>query len=194
MKTLTVILAGGLSRRMGRDKALLPYKSGTLLSHMIALYTGAFDGIAVSTDRQGRFPVGSALELIDLYPGQGPLAGLHAAFTMTEAETVFLTGVDLPFGGPEPARALMEAVSGYDACFLRRENGHGGIEPLFGAYCRSCLPMLEDCLDRGNNSFQRFFRLVNVRTMQASDLPGWDWDRILTNINRPEEYESLSSD
>jgi molybdopterin-guanine dinucleotide biosynthesis protein A len=52
MNTLTVILAGGLSRRMGTDKALLPYRDGTLLSHMIRTYTGAFDAVAVSADRK----------------------------------------------------------------------------------------------------------------------------------------------
>jgi molybdopterin-guanine dinucleotide biosynthesis protein A len=193
MKTLTVILTGGLSRRMGRDKATLPYRNGTLLSHMIALYTGAFDAVAVSADRAGRFSCAGALELADLYPGQGPLAGLHAAFSQTEAETVFLTGVDLPFGGPGPARALVEAGADYDACFLRRENGHGNIEPLFGAYRRSCLPALETCLSRGDNSFRRFSSLVKTRVMTQSELPGWDWDHILTNINRPEEYDRIFS-
>ncbi len=107
---------------------------------------------------------------------------------------MFLTGVDLPFGEPGAARALAKAVSGYDACLLRRENGHGNLEPLFGVYCRSCLPALEDCLRRGENSFHHFLPLVRLRTVTASDFPEWDWDRILTNINRPEEYKALLSE
>ncbi len=188
MRTLAVILAGGRSSRMGRDKAGLPFGNGTMLSHLTEVYRQNFD-VAVSVGEAGRFPVGEALELVDLRPGQGPLAGLETAFRRTEAETVFLTATDLPFGDQALALELVRRLGDGDACVIRRRDG--GMEPLFGVYRRSCLSAAEACLDEGRRSCRALLERVDVRWAEEADLPGWDLDRVLQNVNTPEEYALL---
>ena len=76
---LTVILTGGASRRMGRDKAMLPCAGRTMLQYLIDKYS-VLGPVAVSVNAAGRFPFTGARELPDRWPNAGPLNGIAAAF------------------------------------------------------------------------------------------------------------------
>ena len=76
-----------------------------------------------------------------------------------------------------------------DACLVRR--GVKGIEPLFAVYSRACLPVAERCLQEGRKSLRAMLDAVNVRYVSPEELPGYDLERIFTNVNTPEEYAAL---
>ena len=183
--TICVILAGGQSSRMGRDKALLPIAEGTFLSRLIEIYRDRFP-VFVSVGEADRFPHPSAGEITDLRPGMGPLAGLEAAFLKTDADLVFLTATDLPFGTVKLAEFLLERIGDCDACLIRRRDG--GLEPAFAVYRRSCLPALQSCLDTGRRSVRGLLEHLSVRYVEEDALPGFDLDRMLMNVNTPENY------
>lgn len=185
MKTAAVILAGGMSRRMGRDKAALPFGEVTMLSHLVNTYRPHFDMVAVSLNKAGRFDTAGALEVVDRHPGDGPMAGLEAAFLETGADVIFLTGTDLPLGDPALAKHLLELRGGHDVCLIRSEKGP---EPLFAIYSSSCLPAIQKALSEGRRSM--FSMLQEVRTLEipAENLTQFDVQKILTNVNDPEEY------
>lgn len=188
MKTAAVILTGGLSRRMGRDKCGLELEGETFLERLISRCRENFDQVCVSVDRPGRFPTAGAEEICDLRPGnQGPLAGLEAAFLQTGAELLFLTAVDLPFGEPALARRMLELLGTADACCIRRKDGR--LETLFAVYDRACLEQASACLDQGRRSFRSMLDWVNCRVVEEDELPEFDLDRILMNVNRPEDLE-----
>lgn len=188
---LTVILTGGASRRMGRDKAALPWGESTFLQSLIDKYA-ALGPVAVSVDTPGRFAFTGAAELADAFPGRGPLNGLVSGFSRTGAEEIFLTGADLPLGEPELARRLALLRGGADACVLRR--GAKGVEPLFAVYGRGCLAAARAALEAGERSFLRMLRGVFVRYAAPEEVPGFDLERILLNVNTPEDYEKLITD
>ena len=187
--TLILILAGGQSRRMGRDKASLPFGEATMLTALVRRFRETAHPTAVSVRTAGQFDTAGADEIVDLYPGQGPLAGLHAAFSATEAERIFLTGTDLPFltvGLAEAMLALAAESAETDCCVVQRADGKA--EPLCGVYRRSCLPQLERCLREGRRSFKALFRGLRVRYVQEEELPGFDLAHQLDNLNTPEDY------
>lgn len=184
----TVILTGGSSRRMGRDKAMLPFAGSTLLQTLIDRYA-AFGMVGVSVDRAGRFAFLNAAELADAYPGQGPLNGIVSGFRMTDAQELLLTAVDLPYGDPALALRLCEMRADADVCVLRR--GVKGIEPLFAVYARSCALVAEDCLRKERRSLLAVFDRVKVRYVAPEELPGFDLARIFTNVNTPQDYQML---
>lgn len=191
MKTAAVILAGGMSRRMGRDKAALPFGEETMLARLVRLYRPCFDVTAVSVNFPGRFDTAGALEIVDRRPGEGPLAGLESAFLDTGADLVFLTATDLPFGDPGLARLLMEKRAGRDVCLIRSAKGP---EPLFALYSSVCLGAVREALDEGRRSMVGALSRLNVREVARDELPGFDLDRILRNVNDPKEYaEALRS-
>lgn len=185
MKTAAVILAGGMSRRMGRDKAALPFGEETMLARLVRTYQPYFDVTAVSLNRPGRFETYGALEVVDRHPGDGPMAGLEAAFLDTGADLIFLTGTDLPFGDPALAQHLMRVRGEHDVCLIHSDKG---LEPLFAVYSSSCLDAVRRSLAEGRRSMFNVLRNVNTLELTAEDLPGFDLGTILRNVNDPEEY------
>ena len=183
---LTVLLTGGRSSRMGRDKALLPV-NGTPAYLLLAERYAALGEVALSADRPGHYPAEHCIELPDRYPGCGPLNGLYSAFTKTEADTVFLTATDLLFGDVSLVRELCSRLGGHEICAIRRENGR--IETLFALYRRSCLPYVREALETGHNSMMYLYDRADVCFVPESGLPAWELDRTLRNFNTPEEFE-----
>lgn len=185
MKTAAVILAGGMSRRMGRDKAALPFGEETMLSRLIRIYRPYFDVTAVSVNCAGRFDTCGAPEIVDRRPGDGPMAGLEAAFLDTGADVIFLTATDLPFGDPALARHLMKARGDHDICLIRSDKG---LEPLFAVYASSCLGAVRRSLEEGRRSMFNVLRQMDTLELTGEDLPQFELERILRNVNDPEEY------
>ena len=185
---MTVILVGGASRRMGRDKALLPYRGTTLLQYQIDKYA-TLGPVAISVNCTGRYDVSGAVELVDRWPDSGPLNGLVSAFAMTDEESVFLTAVDLPYGEPALAKRLAELRGSADACILR--TGIKGIEPLFAVYGRRCGEAAERALVQGKKSVRSILEELVVRFVSQEELPGYELEHVLINVNTPEEYSKL---
>lgn len=177
--TIGVILSGGQSRRMGRDKAGVMLTGRTLLNRMEAELAPLFGEVYVSVDRPGRYP--GYRELADLRPGQGPLAGLEAAFLRTGAEAVFLAAVDLPFAGASLAARILAEAGAADACVIRRRSGEA--EPLFALYRRGCLEPLTACLNEGRRAVKALLDRVDCRWLEEEELPEFDLERALWNVN-----------
>ena len=187
---LTVILTGGGSRRMGRDKAALPWAGGTMLQNLIDQYAASLGPVAVSVNRSGRFAFTGAEELVDRYPDMGPLNGILSAFEESGEELVFLTATDLPFGDPALVRRLAELMGEADACVMRR--GVKGVEPLFALYHRRCYDAAAKCLAAGRKSFFALFEEIKVRYVEEEELADFDLERILFNVNTPEEFKKAT--
>ncbi len=188
MHITTVILTGGKSRRMGRDKGELPVGESTLLERMIDRWTGVFDAVAVSAGEGGRTLPAEVPALLDRHPGAGPMAGLEAALAELETDAVFLTAVDMPFGDAALARWMAERMGQADVCTIRR--GDGRPEPLFALYRKSCLPVITRSLEEGRRSFvQGLFPFVAVEQIGEEELAAFDLERSLFNANSPEEWE-----
>ena len=188
MHITTVILTGGRTRRVGRDKGNLPVGEGTLLERMIGRWTGVFDAVAVSVGEGERPLPAGVTALLDRHPGAGPMAGLEAALAELETDAVFLTAVDMPFGDAALARWMAERMGQADVCTIRR--GGGRPEPLFALYRKSCLPAITRSLEAGRRSFvQGLFPFVEVEQVGEEELAAFDLERSLFNANFPEEWE-----
>jgi len=187
---LTVILTGGGSRRMGRDKAMLPIAGSTMLQYLIDKYS-PMGPVAVSVNKAGRFPFAGAVELVDRYPDMGPLNGFVSAYMESDEELIFMTGTDLPFGDTKLVNRLVELMGEAEACIMRR--GKKGFEPLFAIYRRKCGDVAARCLAEGKKSIRDILDAVSVRYVETDELPEFDLDRMLMNVNTPEEFEEMKN-
>ena len=67
-------------------------------------------------------------------------------------------------------------------------------EPAFGVYRRGCLTPAKSLLDQGRRAFRDVFDQIQVRWVREEDIPQFPLDRLLRNVNTPEEYDAWLHD
>ncbi len=170
---------------MGSDKSSAALGGMTLLQRAVRTLGSVFDPVYISVrSLPGSVPRG-CLPLPDVWPGRGPMSGLHAALSTVPSGPVFLCAVDLPFITAGAALMLLERSEGYDACVIRRENGY--LEPLFGVYSKACLPHIEELIGLGQYRMRSLLERCRVNYISENLVA--DPDTLLTNVNTPEELE-----
>jgi len=184
-----VILAGGKSSRMGRDKTQLIYRGQTLLAGAVDRFSTVFDRVYLSIGDPEKYPDIKVERVIDLYPGCGPMAGLHAALLKTPDEGVFLAAADLPFSSPEAALKVMKLCGENASAVIVGENGK--FEPTFGYYKKSLLPYIEEYLASGRYRMMQLFDALPCRQVSPAELGDLWREDMLNNLNYPEDYERL---
>jgi len=94
------VLAGGASRRMKFDKALIEYRGRTLLDRAIDILSRAGLNVRVVVDRKDRFPGCPVEKIVDEIPGAGPLSGIDTALSHCRGDFAFVLPCDMPFVDP----------------------------------------------------------------------------------------------
>ena len=184
-----IILAGGKSRRMGRDKLALSLDGETLLESAVSRFSEVFENVYLSVADADKYPEIDVRRVTDIFPGAGPMSGLHSALTSLPYDGVFLVAADLPFADPHAARRIISLCGEAKACVVRLSDGR--LEPLFGYYRRSLLPKCEDALRAGDYKMTVLLPDETTRFVSPDELGDlWD-ERLIMNVNYPEDYEKL---
>lgn len=155
-----VLLCGGLSTRMGTNKAFLPFGEYTLIEYQVRRFRPNFEKIYLSVPKMTDFWMQLAARLDctaipDRVEKIGPLGGLYSCLSAVTEELLFFTPVDAPFTGTNAAlavcRTLEQAIetnpSKY-ACVLKHPTR--GMQPLSAAYAKTCLPVIEHMMQAEN--------------------------------------------
>jgi molybdopterin-guanine dinucleotide biosynthesis protein A len=183
-----VILVGGKSLRMGRDKTLLQIAGKTLFDRVLDVFRESFDRIMLVGDRAERFAGCGLPVLPDIYPGSA-LGGLYTGLYHSATEHVFVGSCDLPFPNRAVVRHLCSLKSGFDAVVPTLEHG---FEPLFALYAKSCLGPMRELLESGNFCAYGYYPNVRVRYVQGEELAHLDRNgRSFVNVNTPEDFERI---
>jgi len=184
---VVAILAGGNSRRMGRDKTRLELGASTLLERVLAAAAPLdIPCILIANDSE---PFAHLKRPIypDLRPGSGPLGGLLTALTVAPSSTVLLLACDLPFITTPFLHFLLQALGTHQAVVPRSPDG---LQPLCAVYTRSCLPTIERTLNRGDFRITSFLTDVDALILPRNHWQAFDPSQLLfTNLNTPEDYQ-----
>lgn len=176
-----IILAGGQSRRMGKDKAGLAWGQEDVLHSLVNRLMVLSEDVVVVSHLERTLPP-TVRQVADIIPGKGPLSGIHAGLTAAQHELAFVTACDTPFLEGELVLRLVEAVGEAAASVVVYKEK---IEPLFACYRKSCLPILEELLLQEQYRVQAF--LEQLHWVPVSNLEGLsEW--CFMNVNTPEEY------
>jgi molybdopterin-guanine dinucleotide biosynthesis protein len=181
------VVAGGESRRMGRDKALLPWGGSTLLDHAIARLQVTCRSVRILSGPVVRYADRGWPVDVDVEPGRGPLGALLSALLRLEAGAGLLLAVDLPYVTTAVLARMIEAADGWDAAV---PVGPAGPEPLCAVYGAACLEPVRQRVARGDLKMTSFWPDVRVRELRRDDLADLGrFEELFRNLNQPADYD-----
>jgi len=184
-----VVLAGGRSSRMGRDKAPLTLPDGrTALGAVLDAASAVASPVLLAVDTamhaallQPAIGDRDVRLLLDEQPGSGPLAALARAMGASAAPLLLALAVDMPLVRPELLRLLAVVPR------------VGGVEqPLCAAYAATLAPRVEAALATGRRDLRALFVGPGIRFLDEPDLRHADSDlRSFASANTPEEWAAI---
>jgi molybdopterin-guanine dinucleotide biosynthesis protein A len=193
MKGLTgVILAGGASRRMGRDKAFLALGERPLIAVVAERLRAVADEVIIVADNTSRYTPFADRCVPDVYSGVGPLGGIHAGLRAAVNELTLVVGCDMPFLDPDVLAWFVEAAEGADMVVLKQEEG---LEPLHAVYRKSCLPVVEATILSGVRCAYSYLDQLKVRYVAPAEIARLDPDLCsFRNLNTPDQWRAALAD
>lgn len=174
-----LVLGGGRSSRMGKDKASLDYYGQPQKHHVFQLLEKFCDLVYYSANSQAT-PENTTIA--DAYPFQGPLNGILSAFKHSP-ETAWLTvPIDMPLVDEAIIQFLIDQrdTKRVATCFYDSEGKQP--EPLLTIWEPSCAVLLKSFYDEGKISPREFLKTANIKLLQIPDR------KALTNINTPGDF------
>jgi len=188
-----VVLAGGQSSRLGRDKSLLEIEGQPLLARTVRILAKFSDDLLVVTNTPERYaPLALPVRFVaDEQPGVGSLMGVYSGLKAARSPRALVVACDMPFLNPALLDYLISLAGEYDVVIPRL----GGLpEPLHAVYSRACLPAMEKVLRQGKRQIIAFFDQVRVRWVEERELAPLDPRRLsFLNINTPQDWARVQA-
>src|SRR5882672_7995171 len=180
------VLAGGRSRRMGSNKALLPLGGRRLVDWAIGL---------IEPHVQETFVVGPPevfpLLHVPVRPDEirqaGPLGGILTGLRHSRFESSLVLGVDLPFLSGEILERVLAASRGFDMTLPRMGET---LETLCAVYSKGCITHIEALLMAGDKSVHELMGRVRVNILPEEEFKDLGGAAMFFNINTREDYEA----
>ena len=187
-----IILAGGRSSRMGRNKALLPLPSNaavTFVEHLAALLLAQCSEVLLvvqDTQQASLYKDAGLFIVTDENSNSGPLMGLYSGLRAMQATHAFVVAVDMPFVLPEMIAFLLSQPLD-ERLLVPVVNNVPQV--LCAVYPRSLLLLLEERLRVGRRDPRSLLEVAPVHFLEEAQLRAIDPQlRAFTNVNTPEEY------
>ena len=174
-----IILSGGKSSRMGRDKGLLPIDGIPLIERIAGQLHGNFREVIVSGDPE-KYRVAHARTVPDIEPDRGPLMGLLSTLRASESELNWVTTCDMPEPNLAFVRKMIRSIEDCDA--VVPVDSEGWKQPLIGLYRKGVAECIEKQVADDKWSIRDLIRHLNVRYIPLTS--GW-----YRNLNTEEDYQ-----
>jgi len=183
-----IILAGGKSQRIGKDKALLTVEGEAFLTRIARTMRSVFNKVFIISNN-GSYRFLDLPVYKDVYEGCGPLAGIHSGLLHSKTPACFVVACDTPFVSKEFIEYIISFEFQAEAKIASTENK---LHPLCGLYSRTCLPIIEESLREGKLRVQDVLaRLHTVVIPITSRLPFYRAD-LLLNVNELKDYDLVT--
>ncbi len=195
--TGAAVLAGGLSKRMGANKALLRLESGgptlpTLIEMVVARLkeAGFGDGLLLVANTPGELGFLGLTTVADELPGAGPLGGILTALVHSPHPRVLVVACDMPLLNPALLRYMAQLPDSSDVIIPRwiDKSGSTNVEPLHAIYSRRCIEAIRERLSAGNLKVQGLLDDVSAQYVEEQEMRLFDPQLLcLRNINTPQD-------
>ncbi len=187
-----IILCGGRSTRMGRQKAFLPYKGKSLIEHNLDMLSEIFSELVLVSNDPAEFEHLSANVLRDILPDRGPIVGILSGLLVSHYEQSFVMACDMPFLTEELIRTICRnAKENQSKMMLYAYEGQ--IEALLGVYSSKCIKEFEEALFKDVSLDLDFLASLEPEIFNYMTLPSSQALRQLPHysIDTPSEFGKL---
>lgn len=189
MKATGIILAGGMSSRMGKNKALLPLEGVTVIERIISEIESIVTDIIIVTNNFEDYSFLKLPMVEDRVKGMGPLAGIEAGLNASNNEKNIVIACDMPFVSAELGKILLQEL---DHCDAAVPHLSGQLHPLFATYRKNVAGAVTQSLEEHQLRIRHLLDRIHVKILKESDFLQLNFnveDISLYNMNYPEEYE-----
>ena len=184
-----IILAGGKSRRMGRNKAFIDSGGIPLFERVYRIFKEIFSEIIIVTNDVLPFQRYEAILQRDIILNKGALGGLYTGLFHSSNYHAFCSACDMPLLNPRVIEYMTEERDEYDVIVPKT---HDGLHPLHAIYSKNCLNPMRQLLDRDDLRIVDFFGQVRVRYIEEMEIREFDPHmRSVINVNTEEEMEAV---
>lgn len=180
-----ILLAGGRSTRMQRDKSLLPVCDIPLIKHVHDLLAPYLDNIVVSAAESTKYSFMNVPVITDRIQDIGPLMGVASCLAASAHELNFVIACDIPDPDIHLVHSMFDQAADYDVVVPRGPTGLP--EPLFAVYRKSLAHAAQELIDRGERRMRSLFDSARVLYV---DIPE---HRLPRNLNTIEDYTGYTS-
>jgi molybdenum cofactor guanylyltransferase len=181
-----IVLAGGKSKRLGRNKVAETIGSKSLLERVVSCLTPLNAEIIVVAARESSLPELTNYSRVkfveDIYPGKGTIGGIYTGLATSETFYNLVVACDMPFLKLDLVRYMVSQAEGYDVVIPKTNNQI--LEPLHAIYSRNCLSYLEFLIKQGRLSVLELFPMVRVKYIEEIEIQKFDPEHVsFFNIN-----------
>jgi len=176
-----IIMAGGASQRMGKDKAMLPINGQPMIEVICEKLHDHFEQILISAADSKKYEFLGFEIVPDKVVGQGPLIGIASALDASLNEINFVIACDIPQVDTEAVRKLLTEANKCKADIIVPITGDRKYEPLFAIYRKSALSAINNLISSGGRKISDVFNLCQVKYVKL--------DANIVNLNTMADYE-----
>lgn len=186
----SIILAGGKSSRLGRNKALQGIGGKSLIQWVVDHLATLSAEIIIATARGEAIPCSSTARIrtvADTHPGKGPLAGIYSGLVASSSSRAIVVGCDTPFLSVSLLQYMTQICSTCDLVIPRIEDK---VEPLCAVYSKDCVAPIRELLEQNELKIIELFRMVKVRYIEEDEIDSFDPEHLsFFNINSEADLE-----
>ena len=187
------IIAGGQSRRMGRDKAFVELGGKAMIEHVIerSADLGQSETLLITNRPDDYRHLG--LEMYaDVHPDKGSLGGIYTALMKAGKADVLVLACDMPFIKPDLLRFMILQMDEATDIVVPRVDGYP--QGLHAIYKKTCLPPIAEQLNQNRLKIIRFYDRMRVRYLDEADYAAYDTDGLcFSNLNTPAEMAAAEN-
>ena len=182
------ILAGGQSRRMGSNKALIKVDGETIIERTVRVFKKIFDDTIIIANDPLAYEDLSTRIYTDIHKGAGALGGVYTALFHSSSQYTFVAACDMPLLDEASIRVII-GRAGLDAVVPYVD---GRFHPMHALYSRRCMRAIEEMIKDGDLKINNLLERVMVRKLTVDDFKGAAIWASVENINTPEDLSRIT--
>lgn len=182
-----VVIAGGQSRRIGKDKAFIKVGGQSLIARVLDILVPLFSHIFINSNTSGVYQTLGFPVIADIEGNKGALGGIYTGLVHAQTEYVFCVACDMPSLNRDVIRYMTENVDSFDALVPKTPDG---FHPLHAIYSKRCITGIEELLQQNTLKISELFPKIRLRYMTEEQISRFDPNfETFLNINTWQDVE-----